>query len=418
MYNFDQTFRQLLDVYSVYWDARLNDVDNKDGGGVYLRILAVGYEPTAGFRQEVSCAFGSAAGASDKPVVVPVVVPVDGHRLVGGSSGRFGSFILSCRVPAVWTNGTDRWRPPLCDVQLIGSKGRLRNSFKVINTAPVSPQRDFTVCTPPLLGDLPRAQLTEFIELSRLLGASHVTFYDHDLSPRSSDVLEYYARRGLATVLPWKLSTYMDQMLQDNTGRLALTDCLYRNMALSKYVVFMDLNEYIVPYKWTNWHDMAQELFDTEKTCALKVNGVFFGPYSQYDDDDELMMTITNTWRTNVTTAQHTRSIVKPQMLFDALASDTSVALFKYYRSKGVDYPVAIVHHHQQCQADDELSLVDMVLNHVNDVRMSCVDMVRDDVIPQRYTRLLKERVRHAWQDLDDLKKNPHGKVTNARDEL
>jgi hypothetical protein len=68
----------------------------------------------------------------------------------------------------------------------------------------------------------------------------------------------------------------------------ALNDCLYRNMYVSKYVVFQDLDEFIIPRKQLTWTDMLQNLpkghaaymfrcyiMDTNSVYFCRINNIF-----------------------------------------------------------------------------------------------------------------------------------------------
>uniref|UniRef100_A0A1I8FPB0 Glycosyltransferase family 92 protein n=1 Tax=Macrostomum lignano TaxID=282301 RepID=A0A1I8FPB0_9PLAT len=98
--------------------------------------------------------------------------------------------------------------------------------------------RPFTVCVPPLFGSPSDRKLLDFVEMSRALGAEHFVFYLTDEIYSNNGVLlkllTSYASRGLATLFHWK-------------PVLAVHHCLYWNMGLSKYAVFQDFDELLVP---------------------------------------------------------------------------------------------------------------------------------------------------------------------------
>ena len=371
-----------LYVYSVYWDARRNDFDNDDGG-VQLRIMTIINTAMASSGTPLYCLFTNTTAATTGeyvPVLASYYEMCENHR------GHMGGYILSCKVPpAVY--GTDKTTAP-CRVRLsptVNPAHRMAADFKVINTAAVtSQQRDFTVCVAPLYGDIAHAQIIEFIELSRLLGADHVTFYDYELSSSTLALLEYYSSIERVTLLPWKLSAHIDLLVWYHAQLVAVSDCLYRNMALSRYVVFMDLDEYIVPYEFTSWHDMAQAL-GTNATCAFQVNSVFVDPYFQdrVSEPANSLRTLTNTWRTHVTSRVRTKCIVAPQLVFEAGIHHVSKPVLARYETRRVDYPQALLHHHRLC---------------LSNFNMNCVDMVRDDVLPRRYTSVLQQRYARKLQ--------------------
>ena len=352
---FCKPYKLHVDVYAVYWDPRFVDDDKSlRSTSVHLRILALGVYLDDDADNKVQCVFAADTGD-------PAVVPVSRRKL----SGRpFGGHMLSCEVPRRFTHGVDRVTPP-CNVKITNSVGG-SSLFKIINTFPPSRvQREFTVCTPPLFGEnITDLQIVEFMELMRLLGADHVMFYDSGLSLVAYTVLKYYVSIGRATLLTW--NKRMKSVYEYHID-LAVTDCLYRNMALSKYVVYLSIHEFLVPYKHTSWHDMMEEL-DTEKTCAFRVSGVYFDPRTQ-NGAENVTTSLEHTWRTNTSTVLIKRTIVKPQMAFDVTVLDIE-PFSKSYLSKELSYPDALVHFHKHCPPNSSAS---------------CMDLVPDGVIYYRY---------------------------------
>ena len=107
----------------------------------------------------------------------------------------------------------------------------------------------YGLCVPPITGEISVTQLVEFIELSQILGVSHVTFYDSRVSDKTRDVLGYYREKGLLSFYPWDLPHYISINIQDRGQSAALNDCLYRNMGRFTYIAFNHLDEFIVPLK-------------------------------------------------------------------------------------------------------------------------------------------------------------------------
>lgn len=127
---------------------------------------------------------------------------------------------------------------------------------------------DFAVCVPPLFGDISAATLVQFVELSRLLGANHVVFYVVEqqwraeppytewISPSSTgrpvsevvrQVLDRYATLGLVTTVKWQLPAAVADSIWYGGQLIAVNDCLYRTSHAFRYVVFNDLDEFVVP---------------------------------------------------------------------------------------------------------------------------------------------------------------------------
>ncbi|ELU17124.1 hypothetical protein CAPTEDRAFT_228919 [Capitella teleta] len=125
---------------------------------------------------------------------------------------------------------------------------------------------NFTVCVTPLNFNFDKAnELVEMIEMNRLLGAQRITFYNYSSGPSVHRILDYYSEQGIVQVIPWQVPVAVDTWPPDPKVQpqihyfaqlLALNDCLYRHMFTSNYVVFTDLDEFIIPRDLTTWNEM------------------------------------------------------------------------------------------------------------------------------------------------------------------
>ncbi|GFS16549.1 UPF0392 protein F13G3.3 [Elysia marginata] len=121
---------------------------------------------------------------------------------------------------------------------------------------------EFTVCSSTVHSNYSNvAQLVEMLEMSRLLGAGRVVLYNNSIAPNVDAVLRMYihqhqlGRDSLEVkVHPWKLPTLMrDDNLHYFGQMAAINDCLYRYKHSSTYMVFTDVDEYIIPRQTANW---------------------------------------------------------------------------------------------------------------------------------------------------------------------
>ena len=136
---------------------------------------------------------------------------------------------------------------------------------------------NFTVCVTPMnfrFNDI--NQLVEMIEVNRMFGANHFIFYNYSSGPNVTSYLLNYERENIVEILKWDLPVKVETWPPDLEnqpeihyfGQLAaLNDCLYRTMATSKYAVFTDLDEFIVPKSPTTqtWQQMMQLLHGPNK---------------------------------------------------------------------------------------------------------------------------------------------------------
>jgi hypothetical protein len=157
----------------------------------------------------------------------------------------FSAYVASCLIPGNTTTKVITHSIALTTSEKVANpdfKFRVIHSKGLANT---HAQMNFTVCVPPLFGDISALGLAEFIEMTQLLGADHFTFYMYNVSQNIVDLLDIYERSNTVTLLPWPLP----EMDIWNYGQSsAVWDCLFRNMYRSNKIAFNDIDEYIVPH--------------------------------------------------------------------------------------------------------------------------------------------------------------------------
>lgn len=157
----------------------------------------------------------------------------------------------------------------------------------IYNNAPLG---KFGVCVKPLHFEYNKEMpILEFIELNRLMGVDHFTFYNHTIGPQVSCILQDYQSKGIVTLLPWKLPMLSQKEIRTEGLFAALNDCLYRSMYRFSHILLIDLDEYIIP----NYNDTIPQLIDylnhrlnTRSTGSFSFQNAFF--YLQWQDDSQV----------------------------------------------------------------------------------------------------------------------------------
>ncbi|BFZ19507.1 hypothetical protein BsWGS_22545 [Bradybaena similaris] len=126
--------------------------------------------------------------------------------------------------------------------------------------------RNFTVCYSVLFDNYNMASLLlQNIEMHRILGAEHFMVYNYSISPAVNQILQRYQEDGLVTVLPWPVPTlevhYYGQMA-------ALNDCNYRNRNISRFVVVVDTDEFIIPRNSLSWMQLIDTISPQERDVS------------------------------------------------------------------------------------------------------------------------------------------------------
>uniref|UniRef100_A0A4W5RFY5 Glycosyltransferase family 92 protein n=1 Tax=Hucho hucho TaxID=62062 RepID=A0A4W5RFY5_9TELE len=156
-------------------------------------------------------------------------------------------------------------------------------------------QFNFTVCWSNLFGEYNNVlQVTQTLEMYRLLGVQHVVVYNTSCGPDLERLLQSYTQEGFVEVVPWPIDQHMNPsrgwQLSEHGGDIhyygqltTLNDCVYRHMYQSRYVLLNDIDEIIAPYQ----HQTLPQMMDVlqrqnpKAEVFLIENHIF--PKSQFD---------------------------------------------------------------------------------------------------------------------------------------
>lgn len=139
------------------------------------------------------------------------------------------------------------------------------------------PSRHFSMCLSPLHGIVQTpADLVQYFELNRLLGAEFFVIYNYTLgNPVNNAIINYYVKQGLAEVVAWNLPRYIRH--PDGIWYYAqvamLTDCMLRNRGVSRRVITTDLDEFIIPLIGMRWVDALE---NEPVSCEYSFKSVAF----------------------------------------------------------------------------------------------------------------------------------------------
>ena len=115
--------------------------------------------------------------------------------------------------------------------------------------------------------------MTEWFEFNKLLGVTEIHLYNVTLTaePTMQRLLDHYASSALLKMhtMPPPMNYTSADGVKDPAKTcitIGLQDCLYRNLHRFKYLVVVDVDEVILPYKETNYHDMMTRLVSEHKS--------------------------------------------------------------------------------------------------------------------------------------------------------
>lgn len=273
------------------------------------------------------------------------------YELCENHGKKYGGFIWSCQVPSPSVD--------VCRVNVslnIITAELQQTSSVTIPVTKLSTQKtkfNYSICVPPLFGNIDTYKLIEFIELNRIFGVEHFIFYDYDI--KSGEVLKllnYYSDQGLVTLIDWRLpSVILKNQLWYNGQLSAHNDCLYRAMSLTKYLAIIDIDEYVVPHNnKRTFHESFEDLF-TPDICGLSFDSAFYDPkFTNLTGKSTTgLVTIDLTGRSKLFSKVRTKVMVQPAKVFEVGIHHISKPASEDFQVLKVNTSVAYLHHYRNC---------------------------------------------------------------------
>lgn len=118
----------------------------------------------------------------------------------------------------------------------------------------------FTVCTSPIHGKYYKLEdIVNFIEINRFFGAEKFVFYvDNNTNPKLVNCFEAYRRQGIVEL--YSFTPPVCKGLHYHGQIVSISDCAYRTMYRTKYLINQDPDEVIVPLKTDSWTSMLEAI--------------------------------------------------------------------------------------------------------------------------------------------------------------
>ncbi|XP_064627837.1 beta-1,4-galactosyltransferase galt-1-like [Lineus longissimus] len=256
LYNSNFSSLECAEGQSVYLHTAF--LDKRARGKPIVRILAVLESDDL---PELECAF-----RLDNGTVLQV--DVEYYEMCENHRRQYGSFMLLCPIPV-------RFYTP-CSVTVEHARSNGTGAHRVVlplrmltGTGSQEKKHKFGVCVPPIHGNVQKQKLVEFIELTLLLGAEKIIFYDYKATDAVRDVLRYYVKRDKVSLEPWPLPSSVDPEAKRfflpgiwyHGQSLAINDCLYKYSNDFKYLSFNDIDEFIIPKHQNTWEELIKSQY-------------------------------------------------------------------------------------------------------------------------------------------------------------
>ena len=206
--------------------------------------------------------------------------------------GIYQPYVIACKIPQ------SHWlKDPPASVSMVEKPcDTATNNLRVIYNKPER-KKDFAVCVKGLdfLHEDLSVRLVEWIELITLLGADKIFFYQLQVHPNVTKILDHYQRLGKVHVTPLTLPggqpnvpAFQHMYLTKKTNHkrqnelIPYNDCLYKHMYEYEYIALLDVDEVIMPVQDDTWQQLMKRVLAkafkirNETRASYNVRNVYF----------------------------------------------------------------------------------------------------------------------------------------------
>lgn len=205
--------------------------------------------------------------------------------------GIFQPYLIACQIPAAYKKVVP------ASVSIVEKPcDKATNNLRVIYDKPAE-KKKFAVCVKGLdfLHEDLSVRLVEWLELLNLLGADKVFFYQLQVHPNITKVLNHYVDQGRVSVTPLTLPggqpniptfqhLYLKKKLNHKRQNelIPYNDCLYKNLYNYEYIALLDIDEVIMPLKEDNWSALMDRVVPLSRAgsatprASYNVRNVYF----------------------------------------------------------------------------------------------------------------------------------------------
>ena len=223
---------------------------------------------------------------------------------------QYISLVASCQCDSNDTSSPQRNASFYLGMQeWVIKNGRAEISYRFAISYPPAPathEHEFGICVSVshgLLTDNNVHGLIEWFEFYKMFGVTEINIYNGTLwmEPRSKRVLKHYIESGLLKLHdlnpPMSFKRSEEYFASMSTRVVSLHDCLYRALNRYRFMIVVDLDEIIIPYKHKNYHDLMMFIQKKHHVDLMKKNPNFVSKYfyrvlPRYKIESELSVTL------------------------------------------------------------------------------------------------------------------------------
>ena len=325
-----------------------------------------------------------------------VTVKMTFYEMCENHKRVYGGWIMSCEVPS-------ELRDIPMSLRIFGGQGNISNlvnskeiCIKSFRKNVERRKLDYGICVPPVYGHVRPKEFIEFIELNRLLGADQFILYlelsEDTVSLDLQRVFRYYSSLNIIHLIMWQLPV-RPEMIWYHGQSVAINDCLYRNMNNFHHIMFVDLDEFIVPQtNMERWDDVmthleSKDLQSYRDASGFSFRSTYFAPDFSRRPFSSEMGTVVRTNRTRYFSYRRNKVIVRPTRIFEMGIHHVSRSWpdDQNYTVLPVPLKVAFIHHYRTC---------------IREFGIPCNNRILDGTVADKYGQQTKDNYLKILNDI------------------
>lgn len=251
--------------------------------------------------------------------------------------------------------------------------------------------------------------LKEWLEYHLLLGVEHFYLYNNHSLDNYLEVLDPYIRVGIVEMRDWAAfvnAPWTDPGLKADGQKnpnfwgyqlSAYRDCVSRACGVAAYIALIDIDEYIVPVRFSNWAELLNSP-EAVTTGAFSFSWLCFGTSEIAELSEDLLMIEQLNKATDDPINHHQKCIYRPEAVVISELEPHGALLKPGYTMQYIHPNFIRVNHYylrdrKNCLAKrcgNDLNVLRELENRFNKF---------DDYVIHQYIPLLKEQM-HKHSDL------------------
>ena len=131
----------------------------------------------------------------------------------------------------------------------------------VAKSTRLNPKRSLAICLKPVTGNLKPERIVEWVEMQSMIGVESIIVYQGEFTGITQFVWQHYLDKGIVSTVPFPYFYVLDNLLsnmyeysyvdryclQQEMYLVAMHDCLYRYMHTYEMLLYIDIDEILLP---------------------------------------------------------------------------------------------------------------------------------------------------------------------------